>query len=566
MHQPKQKSSKAERAKASRKKFRRDEDPSDSSDTSSSDDSSDDSSDSSDDSPDEGTQSPVVLPSTAGAGTTMLTLRPYVNSSMHCMFDEKASISDQNNWWEKFTNMSVQGGWASQVKIRELKMKITSAVRNWRGQLPKHVQSSWKNPSAEFRREYLKSCTSELERYSTMRQKLSESAEFLLPLPSRAGIKHRKSKKKREEDIKRFFKNLKGSQLKVVLHKQPFKDLEDLVYVLKQDRDAVVDGYDSLSSQKRDFRTDNTPHSRHRPKGRAFVGLSEDEAGWDFEGHVRFEDEVEEAKPQMEPKVLERGNSNGPSAEVKTHVAPIEQHIHNAMYQCRMETTLIGIPVWVAIARPGWQSPRPNNPDRNEFCEKCMRFGHKAHNCWMNLVCERCGKSGHPDHACRARPCPFCNKCHQDKFQTMGTVKNLARNGVLKGVPSDILKKLLDEKADPGKSLNYPLEGDLVRVRQKRPQGQYVFAYVGKELGEKKPDNQQCMTMNQDDPIESVQVQPDLTESESPAEFSLQPGQRYGWWENHETDDSHDVAMVYGAVNDERANILLDSGQGRLEV
>ncbi|OWY96081.1 hypothetical protein PHMEG_00033749 [Phytophthora megakarya] len=63
--------------------------------------------------------------------------------------------------------------------------------------------------------------------------------------------------------------------------------------------------------------------------------------------------------------------------------------------------------------------------------------------------------------------------------------------------------------------------------------------------------------MNQDCPIEPVQVQPDLTESESPVEFSLRPGQRYGWWEDHETDDSYYVALP---ANDERTKMLLDSG------
>ncbi|OWY97450.1 hypothetical protein PHMEG_00032013 [Phytophthora megakarya] len=246
------------------------------------------------------------------------------------MFDEKASISDRKNWWEKFTNMSVQGGWTSQVKIRELKMP--SAVRNWRGQLPKHVQSSWKSLSAEFRREYLKSRTSEPERYFTMRQKSSESTlDFFYRLNEaavKAGIKYRKSKKEREEHIKRFLKNLKDSQLKVVLRTQRFKDLEDLVYVLKQDRDAVVDGYDSSSS-----RADNIPSSRHRPKGRAFIGLSENEAGWDSEGHVRFEDEADEVSPQVESKIVERGSLGGPSAEVRVQPTPTEQDIHNAVYR-----------------------------------------------------------------------------------------------------------------------------------------------------------------------------------------------------------------------------------------
>ncbi|OWY94826.1 hypothetical protein PHMEG_00035336, partial [Phytophthora megakarya] len=167
------------------------------------------------------------------------------------MFDEKASISDRKNWWEKFTNMPVQGGWTNQLE----------------------------NLTAEFRRKYLKSRTSEPERYFTVRQKSSDSAlDFFYRLNEaavKAGIKYYKSKKEREEHIKRFLKNRKD-------------------YQLKQDRYAVVDGYDSSSSQKHDFRADNILSSRHRPKERAFVSLSEDEAGWESEGHVRFEDEAEE--------------------------------------------------------------------------------------------------------------------------------------------------------------------------------------------------------------------------------------------------------------------------------
>ncbi|OWY95765.1 hypothetical protein PHMEG_00034149 [Phytophthora megakarya] len=262
--QTKKKTSKSKRTKSSQIKPRRGEDPSDSSESSSSEESSDDSSDSPEDSLDEDTQSREILPSTAGAGTTRLTLRLYVNSATLDMFDEKASISDRKNWWEKFTNkftnMPVQGGWTNQVKIRELKKKMPSALENL---------------TAEFRREYLKSRTSEPERYFTVRQKSSDSAlDFFYRLNEaavKAGIKYYKSKKEREEHIKRFLKNLKDYQ---------------------QDRDAVVDGYDSSSSQKRDFRADNILSSRHRPKGRAFVSFSEDEAGWEYEGHVRWKRSV----------------------------------------------------------------------------------------------------------------------------------------------------------------------------------------------------------------------------------------------------------------------------------
>ncbi|OWY96867.1 LOW QUALITY PROTEIN: hypothetical protein PHMEG_00032754, partial [Phytophthora megakarya] len=294
----------------------------------------------------------------------MLTLRPYVNSATLRMFDEKASISDRKNWWEKFTNMSVQ-------------------VRNWRGQLTKHVQSSWENLSAEFRREYLKSRTSEPEQYLTMRQNALDFFYRLNEAAVKAGIKYRKSKKEREEHIKRFLKNL--NQLKVVLRKQRFKDLEDLVYVLKQDRDAVVVGYDSSSSQKRDFRADNIPSSRHRPKGRAFIGLSEDEAGWDSEGHVRFDNEVEEPPSGVEDSRAGKSRwtkRGSPSSADTYRTSPTEQDIHNAVYRA-MENA-----GWIphrSGSQSGWQSPRPNNPDRNKFCEKCMKFGHKEHNCWIDM-------------------------------------------------------------------------------------------------------------------------------------------------------------------------------------
>jgi Rod binding domain-containing protein len=39
-----------------------------------------------------------------------------------------------------------------------------------------------------------------------------------------------------------------------------------------------------------------------------------------------------------------------------------------------------------------------------------------------------------------------------------------------------------------------------------------------------------------------------------------EPGERYGWWEDHEPEDTHEVAMVHGAVNDVRTKILLDTG------
>jgi hypothetical protein len=47
---------------------------------------------------------------------------------------------------------------------------------------------------------------------------------------------------------------------------------------------------------------------------------------------------------------------------------------------------------------------------------------------------------------------------------------------------------------------------------------------------------------------------------ESSMELELRPGERYGWREDHEAEDSHEVAMVHGAVNNCRTRILLDTG------
>ncbi|GMF17877.1 unnamed protein product [Phytophthora lilii] len=46
---------------------------------------------------------------------------------------------------------------------------------------------------------------------------------------------------------------------------------------------------------------------------------------------------------------------------------------------------------------------------------------------------------------------------------------------------------------------------------------------------------------------------------DGPVEFRLSPGERYGWWEDHESDDGRKVATVHGAVNNRRTEILLDT-------
>ncbi|OWZ00097.1 hypothetical protein PHMEG_00028792 [Phytophthora megakarya] len=43
-------------------------------------------------------------------------------------------------------------------------------------------------------------------------------------------------------------------------------------------------------------------------------------------------------------------------------------------------------------------------------------------------------------------------------------------------------------------------------------------------------------------------------------EFRLRRGERYGWWHDHEQEESRKIALVHVAVNNFRTDILLDSG------
>ncbi|OWY92042.1 hypothetical protein PHMEG_00039112 [Phytophthora megakarya] len=50
----------------------------------------------------------------------------------------------------------------------------------------------------------------------------------------RAGIRYKKSERRREQHVKRCTHRLADSQLKSILKSQRFKSMDDLEYVLKQ--------------------------------------------------------------------------------------------------------------------------------------------------------------------------------------------------------------------------------------------------------------------------------------------------------------------------------------------
>ncbi|POM60324.1 hypothetical protein PHPALM_30827, partial [Phytophthora palmivora] len=226
-------------------------------------------------------------------GGSVVTLRTFTITLED--FDEKLSLSARRRWWERFLNVTVQGGWTDQMKVYELKTKMSPAVRNWYGQLSKHVRSEWSRLSKEFKHEYCKSRVSESEKYYTMKQFKDETAlAFLYRLnlaAERADVRFRKSERRREQHIKRFIKNLTDVTLKTTLQSQRFRKVSDLEYVLKQQEEVNPNGVHSgRGAQPRDFRADNVARngSRMNRPNRAYVAQDDEAQGSDTQ--VTFED------------------------------------------------------------------------------------------------------------------------------------------------------------------------------------------------------------------------------------------------------------------------------------
>ncbi|EGZ23178.1 hypothetical protein PHYSODRAFT_247885 [Phytophthora sojae] len=293
-----------------KKKKRRDVNPPSDSDPSSDSSDDDSSSESSDDSSDGIPVVNLTTASTAQAGTTLLTFRPYINSNTLGDFDTKASFRERVHWWERFANMAAQGGWSTKMQIQELKLKLSGAARDWFNQLPKHTQRDWKELASAFRKKYYKARSSYSERYFTMEMKNSESAlDFFYRLNSaagKAGIDFHKTSKRLGKHIRRFITKLRDTRLKTSLQGQRFGSIADLDYALEQDEDVWSrSDQDAPPPRVRDFRADNIPQGRFKPKrqGRAYVtrgDVSDSESDEDPEIHARFQEITDE--PRVSPR------------------------------------------------------------------------------------------------------------------------------------------------------------------------------------------------------------------------------------------------------------------------
>ncbi|KAL3659494.1 hypothetical protein V7S43_015485 [Phytophthora oleae] len=123
----------------SRKEKLRDGDPDPGGDSEDSEDSRSDSEDASSEDSEPGEVMNLTTATQGQAGTTLLTLRPFINSNTLGEFDPRATLRERVHWWERIANMASQGGWTTKTRIQELKLKLLVSARDWFNQFPRSV-------------------------------------------------------------------------------------------------------------------------------------------------------------------------------------------------------------------------------------------------------------------------------------------------------------------------------------------------------------------------------------------------------------------------------------------
>ncbi|KAJ8533437.1 hypothetical protein ON010_g13817 [Phytophthora cinnamomi] len=124
----------------------------------------------------------------------------------------------------------------------------------------------------------------------------------------KAGIECQKSSKHRERHLRRFIKKLKDTQLKTALQGQKFKSISEVEHALRRHEDIWrEEGYDTPPPRSRDFRADDDPQGRFKPRrsGRAFVVQDS------------------EPDPDLEPVALAQGRENRGTKAQRAEPPPV---------------------------------------------------------------------------------------------------------------------------------------------------------------------------------------------------------------------------------------------------
>ncbi|GMF63205.1 unnamed protein product [Phytophthora fragariaefolia] len=364
--------------------------------------------------------------------------------------------------------MAAQASWPDKMKIRQLRGRMSSSLRDWYAQLPKSTRHNWKKLSRRFKVMYCRTTGSYSERYYNMKVRSGETPrKFSYRLNAaavKAGIEFQKSSKHRERHLRRFIKKLKDTQLKTALQRQKFKSISEVEHALRHHEDIWrEEGYDTPPS-RRDFRADNDPQGRVKARrpGRAFVAQgSEPDPDSEPERRVRFEELDDEVKPAAQV-ALAKGRDKSVSEPVPAETQPVfkVENITKEIYRVLDAEGWRPPPQFgktdLRSGNPDLRSrpmpPRSSNSPWQRTCESCGRTGHSKENCWADLICDRCHQQGHPTEACRANPCPGCNQFHRgfscEDWRAIQAVKKMTRQGALNDQTLDALQT---GEADSGK-------------------------------------------------------------------------------------------------------------------
>ncbi|GMF50470.1 unnamed protein product [Phytophthora fragariaefolia] len=293
---------------------------------------------------------------------------------------------------------------------------------------------------------------------------------------------------------------------------------------LTSQNDTPRPTHPEVAGSGRDFRADNVPHGRFQPKRSGQAYVIQDEASPDEEEddrEVRFQHVVEEV-PNASSTVSPAAESAQPGSDSGKDGGQAQDILSTDF---RIIENSGWRPPPNGAFRPAPRSPHFEDRNRTKFCERSNDFGHSTQSYWSDLKCGRCGRKEHLARLCRVRPCSFCKKFHEDqcgewkKFQAVTTLARQQRVG-LKTIPELC-----------------------------------VLVYVGPELRSKSQDNHQCMTVISENEEylsdlprpEQLRLEkdcPDNNDRDDPPEFRLGPGQRYGWCEKQNSDETKKVAMA----------------------
>ncbi|OWZ15526.1 hypothetical protein PHMEG_00010818 [Phytophthora megakarya] len=483
-------------------------------------------------------------------GTTLFSFNQFLNANSLDDFNEKASLSN------RIRCMAISGGWSDKTKGYQLKLKSSSTVRDSPDGHPSRLEeipegipkrtTLWLNGNLKLPREFY--------------YRLNKTA-------AKAGIDIRSTPKLRDQHVKSFIRKLTDKELRATLQGQNFRSMADLEFILKRHDETWHEETDASPSQVRDFRANNQHMRRHRPKryGKAFVVTHSEDESEDGDYEMDSSSEGEEPPTKSDLSVPKANQSESFAKQKDACNSELRQEMPQEVF--RIMDNSGWKPPNGSEFRPRSPYPRFGNFSQSKHCDNCGEGSYTTDSCWMDIECERCHQLGNSSQMCRIRLCNLCGRYHDGKCddpKILRLLKTLAQQGQLdlkEHFSTSELNQFLDGDAGFGgeavKPVN-PLDGDPERVGLKDISQLCVLVYVAPELRSRDQDNHQYMSVIEND----ADLRPEMLilenqEWDSRPEFQLNPGERYGWWANHDSDKCQKEVMVHGAVNNCRTMSFL---------